>query len=69
MHHVAYSQRVHGLRGLALAIGAIIAAVPAIIEELEAADGQRLVTIAALAQTRRYEIVDPKRTPPKYWPR
>lgn len=69
IHHISYGQRVEGIRGLALAIGAIVAAMPAIIEELAAADGQRLVTIHGLAPRRRYDITDPRRDPPRYWPR
>jgi PIN like domain len=42
LHHVRYSQR-EGARGLALALGAIIAAMPILMEELEIAAGQRLV--------------------------
>jgi hypothetical protein len=69
LHHISYGQRVHGLRGLALAIGAIIAAMPGVVDELLAADGQRLVSIHGLAPSRRYDITDPRRQPPKYWPR
>jgi hypothetical protein len=43
MHHVRYNQRRGGLQGLALAIGAVVAAMPAVVEFLEDADGQRLV--------------------------
>ena len=69
LHHISYGQRVDGLRGLALAIGAIVAAMPPIIDELATADGQRLVSIHGLAPKRRYDITDPKRNPPRYWPR
>jgi len=31
IHHVCYGQRVQGVRGLALAIGAIVSAMPAIV--------------------------------------
>src|SRR6266540_2511635 len=69
LHHICYGQRVDGLRGLALAIAAIVAAMPAIVDELAVADGQRLVSIHGLATKRRYDITDPKRNPPRYWPR
>lgn len=46
LHHVRYEQRVAGARGLALALAAIIAAMPMVVRELESADGQRLVRIA-----------------------
>lgn len=69
LHHVRYSQRQQGLRGLGLALGAIISAMPLVVEELERADGQRLVRINGLDPTRRFEMVDPARKPPSYWPR
>jgi len=61
--------KVLGLRGLALAVAAIIAAMPALVEELEQESGQRLVRIQGLRPVRRFEIVDPKKDPPEYWPR
>jgi hypothetical protein len=70
LHHIRYAQRVEGMRGLALAIGAVIAAMPMIMQELEGADGQRLVQIASIEPRRRLEITDPRKTPPSaYWPR
>lgn len=68
MHHICYAQKVDGLRGLALATGAIVAAMPDVMRELSAAGDQRLVTIQSIAGG-RYEIVDPRRRPPRYWPR
>jgi hypothetical protein len=69
LHHVRYAQR-QGARGLALALGAIIAAMPMVMEELEIATSQRLVQIAGIEPRRRFEITDPRRTPPSpYWPR
>jgi hypothetical protein len=69
LHHVRYAQR-PGSRGLALALGAIIAAMPMVMEELENASGQRLVQIVSIESRRRFEITDPRRTPPSpYWPR
>ena len=50
-------------------IAAILAAMPAIVAELTTAGGQRLVAIQGLAPKKRYEIIDPRRNPPKYWPR
>jgi hypothetical protein len=43
LHHIRYAQRQEGMRGLALAIGAIIAAMPMVIPEIEGSSGQRLV--------------------------
>lgn len=69
LHHVRYGQR-QGTRGLALALGAIIAAMPMVVEELENASGQRLVLITAIDPRRRFDITDPRKTPPSpYWPR
>ncbi|SRR6266566_1970403 len=68
-HHVRYDQR-PGLRGLALAVAAIVAAMPDLVEELENESAQRLVRIIGLDPRRkRFEIVDPQREPPAYWPR
>jgi PIN like domain len=52
LHHVRYSQR-DGARGLALAIGGIIAAMPMVVRELQGTDGQRLVLITAIDPRRR----------------
>lgn len=58
------------MRGLALAIGAVIAAMAMVMPELEGASGQRLVQIASIEPRRRFEITDPQREPPSaYWPR
>lgn len=72
LHHIRYAQRVEGKRGLALAIGAIVAAMPMVMQELENATGQRLVRIASLdpRPRSRFEVADPRRNPPSaYWPR
>jgi hypothetical protein len=40
------------------------------LAELEKADGQRLAHMAGLNPDGRFEITDPRKTPPsKYWPR
>lgn len=69
IHHVRYDQR-DGRRGLALAVAAILAAMPDIVEKLENERGQRLVRIVSLDPRRpRFEVVDPQKEPPAYWPR
>lgn len=70
MHRVSYKQRHSGLRGLAIAVASLVAAMPDVVTELANADGQRLVAIAGIDPThKRYSIVDPRRDPPPYWPR
>jgi hypothetical protein len=69
IHHVRYTQKRQGMIGLGLALGAVIAAMPAVIEELEQADGQRLIHVVGLDPSRRFESRDPAREPPAYWPR
>ncbi len=69
IHHVRYTQTVRGIVGLGLAMGAIAAAMPLIMKELETAASQRLVRIPRLdhAPTARFEIVDPRKSKPPYW--
>lgn len=68
LHRVSYTQRVRGLRGLALATASIIAAMPDVVEELAKSGGQRLVAITNVdASHKRYTIIDPQRNPPRYW--
>jgi hypothetical protein len=69
LHHVHYSQRQPGLPGLVLALGSILAAMPAVVAELERADSQRLVHITAADPRRRFAIIDSARQAPKDWPR
>ncbi len=72
LHHIRYRQRQEGAYGLGLALGAIIAAMPKVMEDLDQASSQRLVRITALdpAASRRFDITDPRREPPSpYWPR
>jgi hypothetical protein len=40
---------------------------PAIVEELERADGQRLVKVTAISPQKRFQVVDPSKLPPRYW--
>ena len=69
LHHVRYEQK-GGTYGLALALAAIIAAMPKVMEDLEGADGQRLVRIIGLNPAKkRHQITDPKKVPPPYWGR
>lgn len=71
LHHVRYSQTHRRMPGLGLAMGVIIGAMPLLVPELAAADSQRLVHIKGLDPTarRRYDVADPRKDPPRYWPR
>jgi len=65
LHHVRYSHRHLGTKGLALAMGGILAAMPGVVDEHIRADGQRLVRIAAISPHDRFDVVDPRRDPPE----
>lgn len=67
LHHVRYPHRHMGMKGLAFAMGSNLAAMSGVVEELEVADGQRLVRIAAISPHDRFDVVDPRRNPPRYW--
>lgn len=67
MHHVRFRQG-DGLRGLGAAVASVVVAMPQIVEELAAVDGQRLVKISGINPTRRrHETIDPSQDPPPYW--
>ncbi|MBL7490339.1 DUF5615 family PIN-like protein [Frankia sp. AgB1.9] len=67
LHHIRYTQRRPGLKGLALAMGAVISSMPGIVDDLAEVTDQRLVHIHGLEPRGRYTIVDPRRDPPRYW--
>ncbi|WP_333770154.1 hypothetical protein [Streptomyces sp. IBSBF 2435] len=69
IHHVRYTQTVGGVVGVGLSMGAIAASMPLIMRELETADGQRLIRISRLDHhpASRFEMVDPRKSKPKYW--
>lgn len=67
LHHVRYRQAHPGLQGLALAIGAVVAAMPGVMAHLAETKGQRLVHIAGLDPKNRYTSIDPKDKAPRYW--
>lgn len=67
IHHVTFKMD-SGRAGYARAVASIVAAMPAIVDELEAADGQRLVTIRKIdGNQKRHSVVDPSVNPPRYW--
>jgi hypothetical protein len=71
LHHIRYAQKTRlGLKGLALALGALVASVPLILDELAKETEQRLVRVEGLDPNRKhYSMTDPKLDPPAYWPR
>lgn len=73
MHHVRYEQdTTRGKEGLALAMASLLAAAVPCIRELEATTTQQLVRVKSMAphqRSARYDIVNPVKDPPNYWPR
>jgi hypothetical protein len=71
MHHIRFSHGHKGMVGLGLAMGTVIAAMPLIVRDLGEADGQQLVHIKGLNpdSKHRFDLVDPAKAPPRYWPR
>jgi PIN like domain len=70
LHRVQYPHKQDGLTGLGLAMAAVCAALPSVLQELAATDGQRLVTLKGLDPGRdhRYGVRNPAIDPPKFWP-
>ena len=70
LHRIQYPHRQNGLAGLGLAMATVCAALPSALQELAAADGQRLVTLKGIDPGRdhRYGVRDPATNPPKFWP-
>lgn len=70
LHRIQYPHKQDGLAGLGLAIATVCAALPSVLQELAAADGQRLVTLKGIDRGRdhRYGVRDPATDPPKFWP-
>ncbi|MGW7239811.1 DUF5615 family PIN-like protein [Streptomyces sp. NPDC054804] len=72
LHRIEYRQnnKHGGLVGLGTAIATVCAALPHALSELEAADGQRLVSLTSIDPTRqkRLQTTDPAIAPPKHWP-
>lgn len=69
LHHIRYSQKHPGVRGLGLALGALIAALPEALDELELVDSQRLVHVTGLDPTKKRYVVQLPDEATKYWPR
>jgi hypothetical protein len=71
LHRIQYPHKQDGLAGLGLAMAVVCAALPSVLQEVAAADGQRLVTLKRIDPGRdhRYGIRNPATDPPKFWPR
>jgi PIN like domain len=63
LHHISLQQgrTVRGLKGLARVIASVVAAMPYVLEDLEEADGQRVVELTLLAAARRHATYDPRK--------
>jgi predicted nuclease of predicted toxin-antitoxin system len=66
LHHIRFGQD-EGVSGFARAVGALVAAMPDVVEDLEAANGQRLVEITKLDRRKRHKVTNPRKDPPPYW--
>ncbi|MQY15443.1 hypothetical protein SRB5_56250 [Streptomyces sp. RB5] len=71
MHHIRFTQGHKGMTGLGLAMGAVVAAMPLIVTELDDVGSQQLIHIKGLNPSgkHRFDRVDPAKSPPPYWPR
>ncbi|GAA3813352.1 hypothetical protein GCM10022226_37600 [Sphaerisporangium flaviroseum] len=70
LHRIEYPHKHPGLTGIGLAIATVAAGLPAALELLVEAKGQRLVMLRGIDPTpaSRLRIIDPATVPPKHWP-
>ncbi|WP_042415720.1 hypothetical protein [Streptacidiphilus anmyonensis] len=72
LHRIEYrhNHKHGGLVGMGAAIATVCAGLPHALDELEHADGQRLISLNGVDPSRqnRLRIVDPTAVPPKFWP-
>jgi hypothetical protein len=68
LHHISLQQdrTVRGLKGLARIMASVIVAMPYVLEDLDAAEGQRLVELSLLSSGRRHSLYDPRTEPARY---
>ena len=73
LHHVSVRRgsRVQGRKGVARVIASLAAAMPWVLEDLEAALEQRVAEVALFTGGARHKLFDPRREPERYphWPR
>jgi hypothetical protein len=70
LHHVTYKvPSVGGMKAIGRALGSLAASMPLVVEQLDGAVGQRLVSLTGLSGTLsdRCRIIDPRKDPPRYW--
>ena len=71
LHHISLQQgrSVRGVKGTARVIASVIAGMPYVLDDLEDADGQRIVELSLFSATRRHELFDPlkERSRYPYW--
>lgn len=68
LHHISLRQgrTVTGRTGLARVIASFVAAMPYVLDELNDADGQRIVEVRLLAASARHTAYDPRREQARY---
>lgn len=68
LHHISLQQgrTVRGVKGLARVMASVIVAMPYVLEDLEGADGQRIVELSLLSAVRRHEVYDPLKERARY---
>jgi hypothetical protein len=68
IHHVSLRQgrTVRGRTGVARVLASLIVAMPYVLEDLDAADSQRIVEISLLSANARHESFDPRRERSRY---
>jgi PIN like domain len=62
LHHIAIQQgrTAQGVRGMARVIASVVAAMPYVLDDLNAAKGQRVVQLSLLKAARRHDVFDPQ---------
>jgi hypothetical protein len=71
LHHIGIHQgrSAQGIRGMARVISSVVVAMPYVLADLDAADGQRIVELSLLSAARRHAVLDPRRDGARfpYW--
>lgn len=71
LHHIGIQQgrSAQGVRGMARVIASVVVAMPYVLADLDAVEGQRIVELSLLGATRRHEMLNPRRDVARfpYW--